>query len=62
MGKCVCFSSSSKQSAENISEPLVLETHIAIADYEKEQKNEVTLREGMQVDVVEKHESGKYCK
>lgn len=41
-----------------ISEPMMLEQYVAIADYKKKQKNEVNLNAGISVEVVEKNENG----
>ena len=43
---------------EVISEPMLLEQYVAIADYKKKQKNEVNLSAGIGVEVVEKNENG----
>ncbi|XP_065184888.1 SH3 and PX domain-containing protein 2B-like isoform X1 [Sycon ciliatum] len=50
--------SKSKMVGEVISEPMLLEQYVAIADYKKKQKNEVNLSAGVSVEVVEKNENG----
>ncbi|XP_064631075.1 SH3 and PX domain-containing protein 2A-like isoform X2 [Lineus longissimus] len=47
-----------EQTADSISEPMLLEQYIAIADYKKEAAKEVNLREGQMVEVIEKNEMG----
>ena len=37
---------------------MLLEQYVAIADYKKQKKNEVDLKEGAIADVVEKNENG----
>lgn len=49
-----------EQTADSISEPMLLEQYIAIADYKKEAAKEVNLREGQMVEVIEKNEMGMY--
>ncbi|XP_013397808.1 SH3 and PX domain-containing protein 2A isoform X2 [Lingula anatina] len=46
------------QKADAISEPLQLEQYVSIADYEKQQRNEVSLTAGACVEVIEKNSSG----
>ena len=41
-----------------ITDPILLEQYIAIADYKKQRKNEVNLKEGGLIEVVEKNENG----
>ena len=41
-----------------ISEPMLLEQFVAIAEYKKQKKNEVSLVAGVSVEVVEKTENG----
>ena len=43
-----------------ISDPLILERYVAIADYEKQKKNECSLTAGQTVEVVDKNENGVY--
>ena len=57
-----CSKDSKKTAAEKIqeiSEPLVLERFVAMADYEKQKKNECSLQAGQQVEVIDKNENGK---
>ncbi|XP_074642475.1 SH3 and PX domain-containing protein 2B-like [Tubulanus polymorphus] len=49
---------SSKTLGEDISAPMVLEQYTVIADYTKEQSNEVTVTAGMIVEVIDKNLSG----
>ena len=41
-----------------ISDPLILERYVAIADYEKEKKNECSVQAGQTVEVIDKNENG----
>ena len=41
-----------------ISDPLILERYVAIADYEKQKKNECTVQAGQTVEVIDKNENG----
>ena len=43
-----------------ISDPLILERYVAIADYEKRKKNECSLVAGQTVEVIDKNENGKW--
>lgn len=43
------------------SEPMVLEQFVAVADYERQENSEISLKAGETVDVIEKSESGE-CK
>ena len=43
---------------EEISGPMVLERYVAVADYEKQKKNECSLTAGQMVDVVDKNQNG----
>eukprot|EP00058_Branchiostoma_floridae_P018304 XP_002603793.1 hypothetical protein BRAFLDRAFT_86624 [Branchiostoma floridae] len=47
-----------KKMAESISEPLLLDQYIVIADYEKSQPTEMSVKAGTTVDVIEKNENG----
>ena len=42
--------------------PKALEHYIAVTDYKKQEKGEITLRVGMLVEIVEKTETGKLCR
>ena len=64
---CVCvFSnrekvgrvSSSSPVAEEISGPIVLDRYVAVADYEKQKKNECNLSAGQMVEVIDKNQNG----
>ena len=44
---------------ESISDPIVLERYVAIADYVKQKKNECSLKEGQTVEVVDKNQNGR---
>ncbi|XP_060565530.1 SH3 and PX domain-containing protein 2A-like isoform X2 [Ruditapes philippinarum] len=44
--------------AKKISQPKPLEVYVAVSDYKKQEKGEVTLKAGMLVEVVEKTETG----
>jgi hypothetical protein len=46
--------------AKKISQPKPLEVYVAVSDYKKQEKGEVTLKAGMLVEVVEKTETGEY--
>ncbi|GAA6084353.1 SH3 and PX domain-containing protein 2A isoform X1, partial [Tachysurus ichikawai] len=39
------------------SEPMVLEQYVAVANYERQENSEISLRAGETVDVIEKSES-----
>ena len=41
-----------------ISDPLILERYVAIADYEKQKKNECSVAAGQTVEVIDKNENG----
>lgn len=41
------------------SEPMVLEQYVAVANYERQENSEISLKAGETVDVIEKSESGK---
>ena len=43
-----------------ITEPLLLETYLAIASYKSVSKTEVSFQAGDHVDVVEKNENGEW--
>ena len=49
-----------QQSVQDISGPLILERYVAIADYDKQKKNECSLRAGQTVEVVDKNQNGMY--
>lgn len=40
------------------SEPMVLEQYVAVANYERQENSEISLRAGETVDIIEKSESG----
>ncbi len=42
------------------SEPMVLEQYVAVANYERQENSEISLKAGETVDVIEKSESGKW--
>ena len=48
-------------SANIISDPILLEQYVAIGDYNKDKSNECSLRAGQTVEVIEKNENGQ-CK
>lgn len=43
---------------EEISGPMVLERYVAMADYEKQKKNECSLTAGQMVEVIDKNQNG----
>lgn len=45
---------------ENISGPVLLEQYVAIADYKKQNRNEVNMVAGDIVEVIDKNENGKF--
>jgi hypothetical protein len=45
-----------------ISDPLILERFVAIADYEKQKKNECSLIAGQTVEVIDKNDNGMYIR
>ena len=49
---------SSSGDIEEISGPMVLERYVALADYEKQKKNECTLTAGQMVEVIDKNQNG----
>ena len=50
----------SSDSANIISDPILLEQYVAIGDYNKDKSNECSLRAGQTVEVIEKNENGMY--
>ncbi|KAB5513300.1 hypothetical protein PHYPO_G00249680 [Pangasianodon hypophthalmus] len=48
----------SEASGLDSSEPMVLEQYVAVANYERQENSEISLRAGETVDVIEKSESG----
>lgn len=42
------------------SEPMVLEQYVAVANYERQENSEISLKAGETVDVIEKSESGEW--
>ena len=49
---------SSPSEPQEISEPMLLERYVAIADYNKQKKNECSLHEGQMVEVIDKNQNG----
>lgn len=47
-----------KESVDNISGPVLLEQYVAIADYKKQNRNEVNMVAGDVVEVIDKNENG----
>ena len=43
---------------DNISGPVLLEQYVAIADYQKQNRNEVNMVAGDVVEVIDKNENG----
>jgi hypothetical protein len=43
---------------EEISGPMILERYVAVADYEKQKKNECSLTAGQMVEVIDKNQNG----
>jgi len=41
-----------------ISDPLILERYVAIADYDKQKKNECSVKAGQTVEVIDKNDNG----
>lgn len=54
------FSSAKKAKGETISGPILLEQYVAVTDYKKNYKEELSLKAGVLVDVIEKKETGEY--
>ncbi|XP_029030091.1 neutrophil cytosol factor 1 isoform X2 [Betta splendens] len=54
----VASSESSKGNASEISGPIILDTYRVIADFVKTSKNEINLRDGDLVEIVEKNQNG----
>ena len=46
--------------ASRIGEPVLLEQYVVLENYQKRYKNDISLKKGYSVDVIEKHESGKH--
>lgn len=44
--------------ADHISEPVLLEQYVAVADYKKQNRNEVNMVAGDIVEVIDKNENG----
>ena len=44
--------------AENISDPVMLEEYVAIADYKKKDRTEVSMVAGDVVEIIDKNENG----
>lgn len=44
------------------SEPMVLEQYVVVANYERQENSEISLKAGETVDVIEKSESGEFLK
>lgn len=53
-----CVATATTDSAGIISDPILLEQYVAIGDYNKEKKNECSLKAGQTVEVIEKNENG----
>ena len=53
------FIAGDNNSSAQISGPVVFEQYIAIADYKKKNKNDISLTAGDTVDVIEKSDFGK---
>ncbi|XP_074487123.1 SH3 and PX domain-containing protein 2A isoform X4 [Sebastes fasciatus] len=49
---------SKRKSGIDSSEPMVLEQYVAVANYERQENSEISLKAGETVDVIEKSESG----
>ncbi|XP_016890757.1 SH3 and PX domain-containing protein 2A isoform X2 [Cynoglossus semilaevis] len=49
---------SKRKSGIDTSEPMVLEQYVAVANYERQENSEISLKAGETVDVIEKSESG----
>ncbi|XP_068452559.1 SH3 and PX domain-containing protein 2A isoform X3 [Clinocottus analis] len=49
---------SKRKSGMDSSEPMVLEQYVAVANYERQENSEISLKAGETVDVIEKSESG----
>ncbi|GCC34027.1 hypothetical protein chiPu_0012500 [Chiloscyllium punctatum] len=47
-----------KSGSEAVSEPMVLDQYMVVANYEKQENSEISLKAGEVVDVIEKSESG----
>lgn len=45
--------------SESVAEPMVLDQYMVVANYEKQENSEISLKAGEVVDVIEKSESGK---
>ncbi|KAM4583676.1 SH3 and PX domain-containing protein 2A isoform 8-T8 [Odontesthes bonariensis] len=62
MSLLCCFSlrdyGSKRKSGIDSSEPMVLEQYVAVANYERQENSEISLKAGETVDVIEKSESG----
>ncbi|XP_006810044.1 SH3 and PX domain-containing protein 2A-like isoform X1 [Neolamprologus brichardi] len=56
------FTDSPRKEASGIdsSEPMVLEQYVAVANYERQENSEISLKAGETVDVIEKSESGEW--
>ncbi|XP_035772515.1 SH3 and PX domain-containing protein 2A-like isoform X2 [Neolamprologus brichardi] len=64
MSLLCCFSlrdyGSKRKSGIDSSEPMVLEQYVAVANYERQENSEISLKAGETVDVIEKSESGEW--
>ncbi|XP_032890131.1 SH3 and PX domain-containing protein 2A isoform X2 [Amblyraja radiata] len=47
-----------KSGSESVAEPMVLDQYMVVANYEKQENSEISLKAGEVVDVIEKSESG----
>ena len=58
-----CFSKKEKkkksETISDISDPIVLDQYIVIADYQKQKNNECSISAGQIVEVIDKNENGK---
>ncbi|XP_062927537.1 SH3 and PX domain-containing protein 2A isoform X2 [Mobula hypostoma] len=53
-----CGGMRKKSGSETVSEPMVLDQYVVVANYEKQENSEISLKAGEVVDVIEKSESG----
>ncbi|XP_067909347.1 SH3 and PX domain-containing protein 2A isoform X1 [Heterodontus francisci] len=53
-----CGGMRKKSGSEAVSEPMVLDQYMVVANYEKQENSEISLKAGEVVDVIEKSESG----
>ena len=55
-----CFFPSSPPLGLEGSDPMVLEQYVVVANYERQENSEISLKAGETVDVIEKSESGEW--